>query len=277
MNKQSFILSLFSLSLLVAGSSQADAHAFSFFRAQQHRWFESKLNAAIESGEIKAFIAAYSSERYADFLNTSLSNGESPLIYALKKGAYELAHALIEMSADVTITDAIGRTPLHVCHNSMVAQALIAKGASVTAIDRTGNTPLHTIQPGQATLQLIELFVSNGANVNALNKFKRSPLHQAVEKKWGLEAVDLLLKHKANALAVDTWGNKPSDLAYPRDTEIKRSLQIAMAQNRIQPPAFSSEKAPKAQKTKNNRWFAYAFLLFSYDETMDPVGVLQLT
>ena len=243
MHKQALALTLCTLGMLATSSTHAWReklhYSVQYWISSQCRYFENVLMDAIEKNDDTILTKKYS-ENHAYLFNTKLSNGEYPLLYALKQDAFRVAHALIAMNADVTVTTEYKRTPLHVCTNSVIAEALIKKGAKVDARDFRQDTPLHSIKPGEGAVDLIPLFKKYGAEVNARNKFRQTPLHQAASYKWGVEAVELLLQYNADPSAKDKWGNKPIELA--RTDEVKRVLKAAMARKTICPPAFSVAK-----------------------------------
>lgn len=110
----------------------------------------------------------------------------TPLLYAAREGAAEIAQMLIDAGADIEQTDANGTTPLlaAVINNHIAtARVLIEAGADVNAVDWYGQTPLWAAVdvrnldvPGPtrdngvdraAVLDLIEQLLGRGADVNA--------------------------------------------------------------------------------------------------------------
>lgn len=70
---------------------------------------------------------------------------ETPLMAALCAGQQDTAVSLIQAGADVTVTDAAGRTPFHIAAEQGfvdVVKALIARGADAHAVDGEDQTPL---------------------------------------------------------------------------------------------------------------------------------------
>ncbi len=251
MHKQSLALTLCTLGILATSSTHAWREKLPY-RAQywissQYRYFENVFMDAVRTNDPTTLTRKYEKRDY--LFNTKLSNGEYPLIYALKHKAFRVAHALIAMDADVAVIDNYKKTPLHICTNFIIAQALIEKGARVDVLDFRQDTPLHSIKQEEGAVELIRLFMKYGAEVNARNKSMRTPLHQAANNKWGIEAVELLLQYKANPSARDQWGNKPINLA--RIDNVRQVLKIAMARKTICPPAFSSASPEKIENWRN--------------------------
>ena len=71
------------------------------------------IHSAIQSNNNELAKKIIQNTRHIDILNT-LEMGVPPLILAIDRGNTEIAKALIEKGADLSITDYKGNTPLHV-------------------------------------------------------------------------------------------------------------------------------------------------------------------
>ncbi|MHC4888996.1 MAG: ankyrin repeat domain-containing protein [Planctomycetota bacterium] len=69
--------------------------------------------------------------------------GWSSLFWALAHFNTEAVKLLVNKSADVTLTDEEGYTPLHYAQLPESVQILVDEGADVNARAKNGNTPLH--------------------------------------------------------------------------------------------------------------------------------------
>ncbi|KAI8486216.1 hypothetical protein Bbelb_361160 [Branchiostoma belcheri] len=117
-------------------------------------------------------------------INRQDKEGDTALHEACQTGNVSIVEALVTMGADVTITDAMGRTPLH-------EAALWATGEPVEAI--------------------IESLIEAGANMDQADKEKCTPLHLAA-RMGNCKAVKILMSHGADPSKVDKEGNTPYQL-----------------------------------------------------------------
>lgn len=135
---------------------------------------------------------------------------ESILAKAATKGDLAKVRSLIEEGANVNVTDALGRTPLHMTAfygRPKTAALLIASGANVNAKDRVGMTPLHAaVLAGGA--QEVELLLDKKADINAQSEIGLTPLHLAAAT-GQLPLTALLIQRGANLQSKDREGNTP--------------------------------------------------------------------
>lgn len=114
------------------------------------------------------------------------TGGFTPLIYAARQGCLECAQALLEVGAQVNMTDPDGETALLIAAENFhfdLAAYLLKKGANPNKWDTWGRTPLyaavdlntlpfggrpdHVSLDGTTSLKMIELLLNSGANPNA--------------------------------------------------------------------------------------------------------------
>ncbi|MCG8340757.1 MAG: ankyrin repeat domain-containing protein, partial [Cytophagales bacterium] len=131
-------------------------------------------------------------------LNTYDSEGNTPLIKAIKEGNTGEAKYLIEKGADVTLADTSNeRSPLWwaaYMGNTEIVKLLIAKGVEVDEVDKNNITPLaaacdestnmHNEDESSKMEQhkgVIKLLVENGATVDAKNSDGLTLLQTIIE------------------------------------------------------------------------------------------------
>jgi ankyrin repeat protein len=139
---------------------------------------------------------------------------ESDLAKAATRGNFAKVKSLIEAGAKVTVTDALGRTPLHMAafySRPKTAAFLIANGANVNAKDRTGMTPLHSavLVGGE---EEVELLLDNKADIKAASETGLTPLHLAAATGQP-DLVTLLIERGADPQSKDREENTPFALA----------------------------------------------------------------
>eukprot|EP01102_Stenamoeba_stenopodia_P021749 TRINITY_DN8853_c0_g1_i1.p1 TRINITY_DN8853_c0_g1~~TRINITY_DN8853_c0_g1_i1.p1 ORF type:complete len:278 (+),score=57.43 TRINITY_DN8853_c0_g1_i1:424-1257(+) len=127
-------------------------------------------------------------------------------------GRGDIVKALLEMGADVQITDSIGRTPIHYSAMSnkeaSAIRSLHEHGADINATDKYGMTPLHVAYQRRQHRALQELLIL-GADVN---KGKDTVLHWAA-KDGDESLVSLFLNHGSKVNARNECGETPLYLA----------------------------------------------------------------
>ena len=122
----------------------------------------------------------------------SHTDGDTPLLLAVRHGHKDVAEVLLAHGADVSVQDRRGRTPLHGAidvwlrdpsdrrSQTMVvrynlSKLLLAHNAPVNAKDEDGETPLY-MAAYKADKDLAELLLAHGADINAKNNRAWTPL-----------------------------------------------------------------------------------------------------
>ena len=126
---------------------------------------------------------------------------------------------LIEAGADVTVTDSLGCTPLHLAVQNNTTEVkqkveylLCCDASLIRARDKYNDTALHrAASNGNDTV--ISVLIQRGASVNERGEFDRNALHAACN--YGhVACVHELMRHRADVEARDTErGATPLQLA----------------------------------------------------------------
>ena len=158
---------------------------------------------------------------------------ESSLAKAATRGDLAKVKLLIDEGTNVNITDALGRTPLHMAifySHPKTSALLIASGANTNAKDRTGMTPLHAavLVGGEDE---VELLLDKKADIKAVSETGLTPLHLAAATGQP-EITALLIQHGADPHSKDREGNTPLALA----TKNNHPKTAALLQQKVAKP-----------------------------------------
>lgn len=155
-------------------------------------------------------------------------DGDTPLLYCLKKGKTKLAKHLIAVPVDINAADKDGNTALHIAAQKSQAttlQRLLKKAdCEVNAKNKDGITPLILAIKTERK-QSINTLLKNakGLLIDAQDANNKTALHYAVEKN-NEELVNQLIQAGAFLNAKDSSGKTPLELAGP-DSGVKNILQ----------------------------------------------------
>lgn len=112
------------------------------------------------------------------------SDGQTPLMLALKRDSVATVNMLLSLGADSSIRDASGSTPLHlaVYWGAMECLRLLSSSAAtVDPRDYTGKTPLRdAVDRGQAAA--VAFLLESGGSPLARDNTGKTPLHAAVRQ-----------------------------------------------------------------------------------------------
>lgn len=93
--------------------------------------------------------------------------GQTMLIWAIRKKSKDVANVLIEAGADVTKVDGDKRSALHWAALSLpdaaLVEKLIARGAKPTQLDGEAYAPIHV---GASHLEFVEALIKHGADID---------------------------------------------------------------------------------------------------------------
>lgn len=144
-------------------------------------------------------------------------DGQLPLNLALIERHESICTTLVTHKCDLNVTDADGRTMLHLAiirGDSFASSFLIKNGANTNqAINTTNETPLHLISsyspslalsnmpsggkspwPTEHMAQVASLLLEYGSNADAQDCFGNTPMHRAIQSK-NEEVFNVLLNH----------------------------------------------------------------------------------
>jgi len=119
--------------------------------------------------------------------------------------SYSFIKIIVDMGADVNVTNEWGYTPLLVCpyrfheDDKEIAELLISKGADVNAKTTDGDSVLH-IAIINKRIEMIKLLLENGADINAKNHKNETPLDLAILYKY-TDITELLVEKGAKTNA----------------------------------------------------------------------------
>lgn len=105
------------------------------------------------------------------------AEGEPLLLYASTHGNADLVTFMLDHGADVNMTNAVGRTPLHgaaTAGREKVAELLLARGAAIDAEDAEGRTPLDSALKAEQQ-SAADLLIARGARPARANVTPRDP------------------------------------------------------------------------------------------------------
>jgi ankyrin repeat protein len=168
-------------------------------------------------------------------INVPNSEGEAPLLIAMKKRRPDIAMLLLERHADVNVTvPLLLNTPLHLCfledifRPEFVDQLMHHQELEVDAQNNLGNTPLFLAVYAKE-VQYVTMLLQRGANVHLRNKHGVTPLLTACEI-GALECAEQLLTFGADVNAVDNHGesglHKAAKHGYERVVEMLLQRKI---------------------------------------------------
>lgn len=143
--------------------------------------------------------------------------GETPLMYAVRRGQVDQVKALIDAGAAVNLKKKNGASALSLAATSPrssceeIVQLLITAGADVGATDSAGGTALHMAAMNNMT-GMLEKLLSVGARANARDYKRSTPLHYAA-KYDSPETVRLLASRGADINAKHCTGMTALEIA----------------------------------------------------------------
>lgn len=173
-------------------------------------------------------------EKNSAHLEKKNSDGETPLLYCLKKKP-NLAQKFIAIPVDCNAVDNNGNSALHIaleqkCDNAVITQ-LLNKNVDVNKKNKDGKTPL-IFAAGLNNSEALNLLLKKGASIGTQDAQGKTALHYAVQ----VNAEDITNKLIESGASI---GQKDKDNKTPLDysqvnTQIKKTLenhQKAIEQN----------------------------------------------
>lgn len=185
---------------------------------------ENKINKMIRliNNVVKNYTSTGSNTEYSGALHTNQSinslltiinakdsDKNTALYYACQLNDQNIVKLLIDIGADVNITNCKKKTALHevaILGHTEIAKLLIDNGADVNAKDKDNATPLHKAALVGDTV-IAKLLIDNKANINIQDDIGYTPLHNAASlKSCNEDIIELLINNGANINAIDDEG-----------------------------------------------------------------------
>ena len=130
------------------------------------------------------------------------------VVCAVKQLHTKCVTTLLELGADVDLTDDVGRTSLMhsvISGSRKIFEKLLDKQCGTDVLDKFGYSALHYAVSGRE-YDVVRLLLSYGCDVNISGQYQTTALHIAV-KSGDIEAVEILLEcDNININALDSWG-----------------------------------------------------------------------
>nr|XP_022316497.1 transient receptor potential cation channel subfamily A member 1-like [Crassostrea virginica] len=127
-------------------------------------------------------------------LNDGDSDGQTPLLMAVKEGHYNSVKVLLSLGADIANRDENLCSVLHIAAREghvKIMKVLLEHYADINATDKIKNTPLHTACK-EGHVDCVQLLLDRNANSLARNIFKKTPLDVTLENRHSDVAVTFM-------------------------------------------------------------------------------------
>lgn len=136
------------------------------------------FHALIKSGDVQQVRELLN--RHKSFVNMTDALGRSPLHLAVISGHLNIVNVLIKAGADVNATDRLkSLSPLHyAAFNNFpkIMLFLLSRGALIDVQDTEGNRPLH-FAAANGCRSTVEILLNHRAHPGVWNKNWQTPLH----------------------------------------------------------------------------------------------------
>jgi len=192
--------------------------------------------AAVVNKDTKSLVKILSKD------NSDIDNkdflGHTALHLACMNNDLDSACILINHGADVNMTDAFNRAPIHSVCSSGFKECLRILLESPKILlelsDSDGNTPLHkACELGEKAVECILILLERGVNLNTQNKCGETPLHCAVKTGY-TPLVTTLVNRGADIEIQNLEYITPYDIAIANFPEIAEYLAHSVFNNNIE-------------------------------------------
>ncbi len=146
-------------------------------------------------------------------------------MWAIERGEYEIAEALLAKKANVNATNEFGVNPLTIAarqSNARFVKMLLDAGAKVDSRNPDGETALMMAITG-SDVSLVQMLVNAGANVNTIEEFHRqTPLmYAAASNRNAAQMVKILLSKGADVKPRALYTDWPSQVTSEPRTQYR--------------------------------------------------------
>ena len=199
-----------------------------------HRGCELDIDLKDNVGRTALYITAWNDQpqiaqmliEFGSDVNSTNTNGWTPLMAAAEKGHIRVLQLLINNKAEINLEKQDGWTALHIAvlHNrTQVVQTLLANGSSVNLSDKKGWTPL-IIAAEKGYTDILQVLIKHKADINVPNQNGWTALHMSAANDQ-VEVVKMLLNSGSEVNVADSGGQTPLMFAVQEgNNEISRIL-----------------------------------------------------
>ena len=157
-------------------------------------------------------------------INSRNNSDDTPLHIACESKKQDIILYLIEeMLCDVKITNANGKTALHIASSKSLKVRVLVQKSDINCQDYSGDTPLHIACYNHNSVMMQLLISFPECRTDIINKEGQLALHVLLKNFFfyyndqDLDVVKIMLKrHRAAAVATDNDGVTPLDIAVER-------------------------------------------------------------
>lgn len=211
------------------------------------------LHRAMAEGSddaVDAYVQTLGAKADYDVLSRA---GETPLMYAIKRGIERSVHKLLAAGADVTVQGRNGDSALHTAllDNKaslamILAEELQKRGINPDILrNKDGHTPLHMAAMAD-TVGVAEKLIEAGADIHQPDENGETPLHVAARmQNTGMTI--FLLQSGAKALVPNKNGETPMDIVMAANHNYLFDIMLpaAIEEEQAQKPPQGTAGTPK--------------------------------
>jgi ankyrin repeat protein len=155
-----------------------------------------------------------------DSFHTLDSSGSSPLHVAVTEYSTAIPHWILDHHPGSPLLHAVdrdGRTALHYCISTDIAELLLHRGISVDHADEFGMTSLHCAALTGAS-EVMQVLIRWNADIDAIDITSSSALHYSMVS-GSSDAAHMLLAHESNVKMQNIHGESPLHIVARRQRD----------------------------------------------------------